>query len=387
MTSVIVVGPPAFHVGGMAAVTQQMRALDWPDRFCVEFFPTTHAPAPGEAKLRRLARHITQLRSLGELLAARGPAIVHLHTCSGFSFFRSAADLYVAKRAARPVVLHVHGAGFDEFHRSAGPLRRRFIARALTGADAVIALSEGWRGKLLSIAPRATVEALENAVDLPPAARTHEHSGPCRFLMLARMDRWKGVDDLLAACANLRATEVAFELVLAGPEGSAGGGEALAAKIHELGIETCARYVGAVGGEAKEDWLNWADVLVQPSHQEGMPLAMLEAMARGVPIVATSVGAVPEIITPGEHGLLTPPGDPALLARTMRAMASDAASRQAMGRSARALAEMRFSTRRFRDGLVALYDKVLATQHAPRATPLLQPTPCRRADPTASAIG
>ena len=121
------------------------------------------------------------------------------------------------------------------------------------------------------------------------------------------------------------------------------------------------RYAGSVHGADKSDLLRWADVYVQPSHHEGMPIAMLEALAYRLPIVATQVGAVPEVVADGVHGLLVPPHDPGQLAAAMGNVARDADRRRSFSSAAARLAASRFSSARFRDDLVKLYDVLCGT--------------------------
>jgi glycosyltransferase involved in cell wall biosynthesis len=136
-------------------------------------------------------------------------------------------------------------------------------------------------------------------------------------------------------------------------------------KIDGLGLTGTVRYVGPVHGHQKSGLLASADAYVQPSHHEGMPIAMLEALSYGLPVVATRVGAVPEIINDGHSGLLVPPHRLDLLARAMREVASNAARRRAMSYAAYALACERFSTTRLRGDLLSLYGSVLADRRRP----------------------
>ena len=309
------------------------------------------------------------LKLLADTIRDKQVGIVHLHTCSGFSFFRSLADMSTARRAGCRVVLHIHGATFDEFFAGAGMLKRRLIRRALQRADRVIALSDWWQQKLLQMSPNAKITVVENAVPLPCSPASKQHDGPCRLLLLARMDAWKGIDDLLEACRRLHTGGVDFELVLAGPPGTAGDAAVLDKKICDSDLEGIVRYVGSVRGEEKTKLLEWADFYVQPSHHEGMPISLLEALSHGLPVVATRVGAVPEVVTNGREGLLVPPKEPAKLAGALQRVATDTSLRAAYSRFARALAKSRFSMDRLRSDLLALYDTVCVTQRSPeRAT-------------------
>ena len=193
--TVIVVGPPASLVGGMAAVVEQVLTLDFGDHYRTVAFPATFSPTGRESRFRRVVRHGRHLRLLAGTARRSQASIIHLHTCSGFSFFRSVADMLVGQGEGCRVILHIHGATFDEFHAGAGSLRRRVIAWSLRRADRVVALSAAWRDKLRGMSPGANVTVIENAVSCPASVPSRRHDGPCRFLLLARMDKWKGIDD------------------------------------------------------------------------------------------------------------------------------------------------------------------------------------------------
>ena len=339
----------------MSTVVRQIAELDFAGAVQVETLPMSLRPNDQEPIYSRLSRQIRFLTQLGGKIRLRRPRIVHLHTCSGFSFYRSAFDLWIAQRLGCKVILHVHGAAFDAFHDRAGWCQRFVIRRVLERADRVIALSVRWQREITRISPRATVVVIENAVAIPSYLPVRKTSSSLRLLQLAKMDHWKGVDDLLAACASLTRDGISVELVLAGPSGSAGDEKSLAQKIKAHDLERVARYVGPVVGDEKQKWLHWADVYVQPSHHEGMPIAMLEAMAAGLPIVATSVGAVPEVVTDGVDGLLVPARKPAELATAIRTMADQPPLREAMSLAARAKVRHRFSLARFQNDLTCLY--------------------------------
>ncbi len=366
---VIVVGPSPDSLGGMASVVGQVLDMDFGGRYQPILLPITLASDQGESAPARLMRHTRQVRILQTTIRETGAPIVHIHTCSGWSFYRSVVDLLVAQEQGGRVILHIHGAKFDAFFAKEPVWRRRVIARALSRADRVVALSSGWREKLSKMAPAARVAVIENAVEIPASVQAPEPSERCRFVLLARMDEWKGIDDLLSACRCLHEGETALNLTLAGPPGTAGDETVLNDKIRELGLTGTVRYVGAVHGRQKSALLASADAYVQPSHHEGMPIAMLEALSYGLPVVATRVGAVPEMITEGHSGLLVPPHRPDLLAQAMQRIASNTACRRAMSYAARALARDRFSTTRLRRDLLSLYQGIMADRGRPTWEP------------------
>ncbi len=365
-TTVFLLGPSPEQTGGISSVITDMLSIDVGPHYRFEFVENTSSPGPREVWLSRIARHARHALALHRRFSRERGAIVHIHTCSGVSFWRSCVDLVLARRAGCQTLLHIHGARFDRFYAACSRVQRRLLAAALRYADAVIVLSRSWEEAVRQMSPEARLMVMENAVPVPDAPPERDHAGPVRFLLLARMDDWKGVDDLLDACALATATQAEFELTLAGPPGTAGDAETLAGKISDRGLSGIVRYVGEVRGEAKRILLETADVYVQPSRHEGMPISILEAMAAGLPIVATRVGAVPEVIASEQQGLLVSAEAPLELASAMCAMIEDAALRRRTGAAAHRLAAERFSLTRLGDELRRCYGS-LTLNRRPRA--------------------
>jgi glycosyltransferase involved in cell wall biosynthesis len=126
----------------------------------------------------------------------------------------------------------------------------------------------------------------------------------------------------------------------------------------ELKLRDSVHFLGAVSNPA--DVLAAADVFVLPSLVEGLPLALLEAMRAGKPIVATSVGGVPEAVTSGINGLLVAPADDLALADAIATLAASPRQRAELGDQARATADRDFTEQRYIGALVSLYDELLA---------------------------
>lgn len=155
---------------------------------------------------------------------------------------------------------------------------------------------------------------------------------PADLLFVGRLDPQKGVDLLLDALRHLPGTTL--RIVGEGPQGEelrrAAADPALAGRI---------TFAGALDPQGVRAQMAAAGALVLPSRRENYPLVLLEAMAAGVPVVATAVGGVAELLDDGAAGWLVPPGDPAALADVLRRMASDPDARAARVRRGRVQAE------------------------------------------------
>ncbi|MBI1824792.1 MAG: glycosyltransferase family 4 protein [Planctomycetes bacterium] len=350
--AILVVGPSPDLIGGMATVVGNHLSLRDP-RIRISFLPLPLGNRPG--LFRSLVRHVAHTVQLILAIGRNDVHVLHFHTCSGTTFWRTSINMCVARALGCQVVLHVHGGEFEEFHSISGRQVRYMIRHCLQLADRVIALSSRWRRAILRIAPDADVSIIENAVENAPSHSTADRAGPvCHFLLLAKMDESKGVIDALEACRLLADSGISFHLTLAGPSGTAGDANALNERIKKLGLDDSVRFVGVATGELKEQLFQQCDVLLLPSWFEGMPITVLEAFARSIAVIATSVGGVPEVVSNGVSGLLVPPRSTAAIADAMRSLVENPERRAEFASAGKRLADERFSIARFHRDLADL---------------------------------
>ncbi len=220
------------------------------------------------------------------------------------------ASRWVARWLGIPCIVKVHGSDLNV--QATYALRRWQIRGALRAAGAVIAVSRALAAKAVVIGANSKlVHTLYNGVDsdvFSPGsqaqARANLHVtvvGPL-LLYVGNLKRSKGCMDLLEAFPAVLAAHPAARLVYVGAGACQ---DELTERAAELGCVVQVRCVGAVAHVALVDWFRAADVLCLPSHNEGVPNVILEAMACGVPIVASSVGGIPEVV-PDYAGILVP---------------------------------------------------------------------------------
>jgi len=355
---VVMVGPARSVRGGVAAVVNAlMESLpsDAPD---VSYIPT-HADVPKPVKAVVAAVGFLRV-AVFCLMNRRG--IVHPHVASNASFRRK----YIVARLARlfglPVIFHVHGAAFDVFYSGASPALKRRISSTLRGAALVIALSEEWRDRLLKMAPSARIRVLPNPVDCRFFARAIDMRRPAperggTLLFLGAFGKRKGVFDLLEAMDIVRRTRPAAVLELGGDQEVRAVRDIIATK----GLADNVRVLGWVRGEEKLAAFARAHMLVLPSYQEGLPIAVLEALAAGLPIVTTPVGGIPEVVKDGVNGLLVKPGDAGATADAVLRLLGDADLRARMGRANVEEVRARFDAPAVAERLSAWYHEVLSS--------------------------
>jgi len=331
---VLMVGTAPEGRGGVAALVSVLQAGGLFERAGVRYV-STHREGGLPAKLGTAASGFwhAALACLWER-----PAIVHAHAASGASFARKSLLLLLARARGCHTIFHLHGGGFRQFATlRSGVLARRWIRHTLERSSLVIALSDGWANFLRSYAPRARVTVVPNAVPVPARPGQGEAG---RILFLGRLEEAKGVAELLDAAALLAPRFPALRLVLAG----SGDLDAWRSAAQARGLAGRVELTGWLDGPARDAQLARAAVFCLPSHAEGLPMSMLEAMAVGKAVVVSRVGGIPEAVADGDNGLLVAPRDVPALAAALARLLSDQALRQRLGARARQSVAERFST-------------------------------------------
>jgi glycosyltransferase involved in cell wall biosynthesis len=316
-------------------------------------YVVTHAQVAGYRKIGVAGRAVAAL--LGACLRGERPC-VHVHSASRASFFRKSILLALARSFGCKTVFHLHGAEFRQFATAeSGPVVRWWIRHTLRYSSAVITLSESWARFLREFAPGANVVVIPNSVPLPPLSA--RHAGPPVILFLGRAEQRKGIFDLLHAMPALKAEYKDIRLVIGGD----GDLAAVAQAAENLGISEYVDIAGWIGSEERALRLAQAAIFCLPSYDEGLPMAMLEAMAAGLPVVVTPVGGIPEAITHADNGMLVTPGKPEELAAVLGEVLRNDGLRAALGVRARQTIETRFGTAVVLDQLCHLYDDLAKT--------------------------
>ncbi len=286
----------------------------------------------------RVALRMLELRLAGRL------ALVHLNVAERGSIWRKGVLLAWARLLGVPVLLHLHAAQVIAFHAGLGPVRRRLVGAMFRQASRVVVLGGPWRDWVAGLGvPASRIAVVRNGVPRPVAAPTRRPAGlPFRLLFLGNLSARKGVPELLDALASPALAGVAVHLTLAG-----GGAAAFRERVAALGLEPRVTFTGWLDAQAVAACLAAADALVLPSHDEGLPLVILEALGLGLPVVTTPVGAIPEVLREGETALLVPPGDATALAAALARLVGDEGLRERLGAAGRALYEREFTLARF----------------------------------------
>ncbi|NMO89053.1 glycosyltransferase family 4 protein [Actinomycetospora sp. TBRC 11914] len=346
---VLVVGPRADAHGGIGSVqcVLEQHASVLADLDVV----ATHRDGPAAVRLWAMA---TGTARAAYRLVARRPAVAHMHVSQRTSVLRKGVLATLARTRGVPVVLHLHGSEFLDWF-DALPRPARAAVRALLRPHRLVVLSETlrvpYRARLG--VPDERVVALPNPVEwpaaLPPVAAAPEERVLAVFL--GRLGARKGIYDLVEACARLAPRQRRRLRLVAAGDGEV---EEVRAAVAEAGVGDVVEPAGWLDRPERDALLRRAQVLVLPSTHEGLPMAVLEAMACGVVPVVTPVGALPEVVQDGVNGAVVPVGDPAALARTLEDLVADDEARRTLARRARADAQA-YSAPRWAARLAAVW--------------------------------
>jgi glycosyltransferase involved in cell wall biosynthesis len=258
------------------------------------------------------------------------PTIVHIHIASRGSTLRKVILADMAIRAGKPLVLHAHGSEFDKFHRSLPAGLRRRVNATLQRANVFITLSSQWRDFYVEeceISPSQVV-VLPNPVRVPGELPARDGRTGVQFLHLGRLGERKGAYDIVNAFGGLpKALRERARLVLAG-DGDVEGVRKLAA-----GIGDNVTVLSWIDSNERDRLLGQSDVFLLPSRAEGVPMALLEAMAHGLPSITSCVGGIPDVFSAADGAYVTP-GNIEELRTEMARMITQDEERLAAGRAA-----------------------------------------------------
>ncbi len=239
---------------------------------------------------------------------------------------------------------------FARVHKRLAPLLRR----VWRSAAAVVANSQGLRALGHAFEPKVPIAVIPNGVDLEQFKVLERQWQPPRLLFVGRVVYQKGLDILLDALGALKEKPWTLDIVGDGPRR-----EKLQAQAHDLDITDRVKFLGWKNGAELVQRYAEANLFVYSSRHEGMPNAVLEAMACGLPVLATHIAGNEELVAHKETGLLVPAEDADALRAALSELLADADGRRRMGAAARKRVETQYSWQRVSKEYLELMQRVL----------------------------
>lgn len=349
---ILLVGPLPPPTGGIATGVAGLLKSDLAREFkIVHVDNSTRRPVSKKGKIDILNAFsfILQISSLFIHILIYRPDIVQIETASGISFFKNSVFVLISKLMFRRVIISIHGGGFRDFFREIPIIGRRYVELILSKCDAVRVLSKGWADFFINEIgiEKEKVFSIPNGLNLNVFDQKSKpkriSKSPINLLFLGYVGRNKGIFDLLRSAGSLKREGHKFKLLIVGPEAEVGAINKAYNLIREEGIEGLVEVVGEKERSKAIEYYKTSHIYVLPSYNEGLPYGILEAMAAGLPIVSTPVGAIPEIIEEGINGFLVKPGDRRGLTAKIRILLMDESLRNEMGKRNRAKVAKEYS--------------------------------------------
>jgi glycosyltransferase involved in cell wall biosynthesis len=283
---------------------------------------------------------IQQTGELAARLVFQRPRIFHVHVTEHWGFRKNMLFIALAKCCGCKIVVQIHGARFDSYYEGCSRLERRLIKWTLSLADRVLVLSPLWRNFCSRFLSDEKIEIIPNAIQweyldaLGESLTDRRNRSSVNVLYLGSTGARKGVFDLLKVIPIIVAANPTVRFIIAGREEKAGEEQKLQAIVNELNLSKWITRLEPSQEEIIEVYQE-ADIYVLPSHADAFPVALLEAMSMGLPVITTRVGGIPEMVEEGKGAVLIDPGDLEALKMEILQLAASPDLRHEMGISNR----------------------------------------------------
>lgn len=299
-TKIIMVGPDIEGGGGISRVAQIYKTNG--------LFNNHHIKYISSITDKPVSNLFLLFKALVKFIAASmsGPSKVYFHTSSHNSFYRKSLFIIISLILSKFIILHIHPTHFFDFLYELTGVRRRYVFLILRRINIFVVLTESMRNELLKILPDKIVFSLKNPVDM----KTMKNINSCQrsdhnIIYLGWYIEKKGIYELVDAIEILTQKGVKIHLDFYGTKEI----EKLTEYVSKKDLTNIIQVNGWINKKEKVDALYRSAMLVLPTHTEGLPNVILEAMATCTPIISTFVGGLRDILKDGENCVITKVSD------------------------------------------------------------------------------
>lgn len=291
-------------------------------------FIATHVEGSAASRLRAA---LAAFVSVAVLLLRGRVALLHMHMSMRGSFWRKLVFQTLARIAKVPTLIHLHGSEFAEFYERSLPWTQRAVRYLFDAADAVVVLSDSWHAFVTGLT-RTPVTVIANFVhDAYQPIRAGQIRNPRHVLFLGQFSSRKGIYDLIPAFAAVL-HQLPDARLFCGGNGEI---DKVRSLVNELGLAHAIEVPGWLDREAKTELLHRCTVFVLPSYNEGLPMAIIEAMSFSMAVVTTRVGGIPELVDDCNGAIVDPGAQDQLSAALCTLLKQNAAKLESMGAASR----------------------------------------------------
>jgi glycosyltransferase involved in cell wall biosynthesis len=368
VSRILMVGPVPPPYGGIASVLEDIVRSPLSADYAFDVFART-AVFPARAngwigrnlfRLRRFLRFYRQATS-GHY------DVLHIHSADP-AFRGTLIFMVLARLAGLQVLLHLHGTDWDDFYERISPFGKILIKTGLRLPHCIVVLYGLWADHIRKLVPCADVRVMGNLVrrQEPPDAAVVQNArqelglveDDFVVLTVGSVGWRKGSFEILKAVPQVVTRENSVRFVLVGGEECSGDMARLREIVARERLDTWVRLTGETEREKVPALMNLARVFLLPSFIEGMPISIIEAMQWGVPVIATSVAAIPDMIQDRVSGLLISPGAPDEIASAVLCLLRDSELREKLAAGAKKAFEDKYEFTKGMENIRQLYEQL-----------------------------
>ena len=356
MIYVTMVGTAPRGQGGVSSVVTQFLNHNWGETVSLTHI-NTHVSGNVFKRIHVFLSAYGKL--LYEMLFERNTDIIHMHMSGNGSFYRKYLLHRMIKKFGMKDVIHLHASHFQTFYQNANTCVKKRIRRMLRECDRILVLGTYWKRVIIEIEPDAKVEILRNAVKIPKETSSWNET-TYRLLYLGTLIERKGIPDLLEAMQILNCNHPALasrlQLLIAG---SGPEEKALRIMVERMKLTSQVQFVGWIDGAQKSCLIQSVQCMVLPSYDEGLPVAILEILSYGIPVVSTDVGSIAEAVVDGQNGFLVPVHDPERIATAITEIFKSRMQWVSFSENARNLAKQYYDEEKMFAELERIYQELM----------------------------
>jgi glycosyltransferase involved in cell wall biosynthesis len=366
MKKVLVFGPPPF--GGISSVMKTILDSPLAKDYSFEVFERSNIPQECSGYLSRNIFRMKRFIQFVRNLRQRPYDFVHIHTPFSAGFPGTIIFMIIARFTGTKILLHIHGTDWDSCYVERSEFTKFVFRIGFRIPQMIIVLYETWRINIKKLVPTAKVHTIANCLEdvIPPDPDQVKKIRPelgmsnenLFVLTVGFVGPRKGYLDILDAVPQVVQSDESVRFVFVGGEERPGENYPVLSKIKNQNLDRWVIVTGEIDRSKIPSLLASTDVFLLPSREEGMPIAILEAMRAGLPIITTTVGGIPEMIEDGVSGILIEPENPEKIAEALLTLMNNKVLREDLASGARAVFETKFETRVCISELETIYESM-----------------------------
>jgi glycosyltransferase involved in cell wall biosynthesis len=337
--------------------------------YTFDTFNRSDLPQDLHGRIRKALFKIGRLRSFFTKLRAGGYEFTHIHSADS-AFLGTIVFMLAARVAGTKILLHMHGTDWDIFYTRSSGFKKFCIKAALWLPKLTIVLYRLWAENIRKIYPSMEIRVVRNLIHRTAAPdpvgiqqlRGRLGLAPNDFVVVTvgTVGRRKGSFEIVQAAERVASLDQAIKFVLVGGEERPGEMEQLNALIHDRDLKARVILTGETPRDNVPLFLGLADVFLLPSFIEGMPMAIIEAMQQGLPVISTRVGGIPEMLDERQSGILIHPGAPDEIMEAVSLLKNDHQLRNRLSEGARKAFDEKFEVTAGIQEIRSLYETLSA---------------------------